>query len=496
MSKRNKICSHVVQGEIRKKYEQFSGNNGFLGCPITDELPTPDGVGRYNHFKGGSIYWHPKTGAHEIHGDIRRKWADLGWEKSFLGYPTSDHSKTADQKGRFVHFQRGSIYWHPKTGAHVVKGGIKRKWAQFGKVKGLLGYPVTDELATPDRKGRFNHFQGGSIYWHPDTGAHEIHGAIRNKWASLGWEKSFLGYPVTDHRKTPDGKGRYVHFQGGSIYWHPKTEAYVVKGEIRKKWAELGWEKGFLKYPATDELTTPDGTGQYNHFQGGSIYWYPGLGAYEVHGAIRDKWAKLGWEKGLYGYPVTDELRRSSGLRYSVFENGVIAWKKKDGAFEMEPSTKVSKSQSEKQLNFLIAQEIKKISGYEFKPIGNARLIAVHARFQRNGEFFPKVVQIHQDFDIVGHPAKMYLDFFAAIVIENDRVYVRVVDIHKDGDVDAVIDFFTFGLSELIADALGNDEVANYLRQKPCIPIKLFDNQPVLAVIPRTNLTIDAFIAN
>ena len=38
----------------------------------------------------------------------------------------------------------------------------------------------------------------GSIYWTPSTGAWSIHGAIRAKWASLGWERSCLGYPVSD----------------------------------------------------------------------------------------------------------------------------------------------------------------------------------------------------------------------------------------------------------------------------------------------------------
>ena len=55
-----------------------------LGRPASDERPTPDGVGRFRHFERGSIYWHPATGAHEVHGLIRQKWAELGWELSFL----------------------------------------------------------------------------------------------------------------------------------------------------------------------------------------------------------------------------------------------------------------------------------------------------------------------------------------------------------------------------------------------------------------------------
>src|SRR5690606_30198499 len=152
-------------------------------------------------------------------------------------------------------------------------------------------------IKTPDGAGRYNVFQGGSIYWHPSTGAFEVHGAIREKWAELGWEAGLLGYPLTDELKTPDGGGRFNHFQNGSIYWTPQTGAHEVHGAIRDKWAETGWEAGPLGYPTTDESKTPDGVGRFNHFQNGSIYWTSETGAHEVRGAIRDKWAETNWEK-------------------------------------------------------------------------------------------------------------------------------------------------------------------------------------------------------
>jgi hypothetical protein len=42
-----------------------------------------------------------------------------------------------------------------------------------------------------------------------------IHGAIRAKWASLGWERSCLGYPVSDEFGIPNG--RQSNLQGGWI---------------------------------------------------------------------------------------------------------------------------------------------------------------------------------------------------------------------------------------------------------------------------------------
>ncbi|WP_235840642.1 LGFP repeat-containing protein [Corynebacterium liangguodongii] len=66
---------------------------------------------------------------------------------------------------------------------------------------------------------------------------------------------------------------------------------------IRDKWAAQGWETGPLGYPTTDELTTPDGKGKYNHFQNQSIYYSPPGGVHTISGKIRDYWAKAGWEK-------------------------------------------------------------------------------------------------------------------------------------------------------------------------------------------------------
>ncbi|WP_460443902.1 LGFP repeat-containing protein, partial [Amycolatopsis cihanbeyliensis] len=161
----------------------------------------------------------------------------------------------------------------------------------------------------------------------PDTGAHGVWGEIRKKWAALDWERGPMGYPTTDEVATPDGVARYNHFtKNASIYWTPDTGAHGVWGEIRKKWAALDWERGPMGYPTTDETKTPDGVGRYNHFtKGGSIYWSPGNGAHEIYGLIKKRWASLGWEKSYLGYPTSGEYSVPGGRRNN-FEHGYIRW--------------------------------------------------------------------------------------------------------------------------------------------------------------------------
>jgi hypothetical protein len=152
--------------------------------------------------------------------------------------------------------------------------------------------------------------------------------AIQQKYSELGGEGSILGKATTGLSQCPDGVGYYIHYEHGSIYWSPSTGAHEVHGAIREKWASIGWERSLLGYPTTDE-TDASGGGKYNDFERGSIYWKRSVGAHEIHGLIRQFWQNAGAERSRFGYPISDESKRQvpgSGDRFSDFENGVIYW--------------------------------------------------------------------------------------------------------------------------------------------------------------------------
>jgi uncharacterized protein with LGFP repeats len=129
-------------------------------------------VGRFQRFTKGAVYWSPYSGAQEIHGAIHRHWAALGWERSPLGYPTTDETSTPDQTGRFNHFQYGSIYWTPTTGAWEVHGPILEAYEAVKGPRSRLGYPKSDVVPTP--AGARSVFQGGMIVWSAATGRTSI----------------------------------------------------------------------------------------------------------------------------------------------------------------------------------------------------------------------------------------------------------------------------------------------------------------------------------
>lgn len=100
----------VVYGEIARRYQACGGPAGGLGAPVTHELDAGDGVGRYNDFERGSVYWSPTTGAHEVHGNIGMQWVAEGRCTGRLGYPVTDELARPGG-GAYQFFQRGALRW-------------------------------------------------------------------------------------------------------------------------------------------------------------------------------------------------------------------------------------------------------------------------------------------------------------------------------------------------------------------------------------------------
>lgn len=225
---------------------------------------------------------------------------------------------------------RGLGYGFTDPGRSATVGAIGAHWAALGGSGSVLGPPRTVESVASTAGTAVQWFRNGRMYWHPATGAHEVHGAIAGRYVGLGSVTSFLGFPVTDETGTPDGTGRFNHFAGdGSIYWTPGTGAQVVRGAIRAKWASLGWERGFLGYPVTDEVAVPGGRA--SSFRGGGVYWSGATGAHEVHGAILGRYLALGGPGGVLRLPVSDEYPVAGGRR-SDFQGGWIRWDATTGA--------------------------------------------------------------------------------------------------------------------------------------------------------------------
>lgn len=262
--------------------------------------------------RGQSVWSVPVNGR----APVRHLHGDYGRIRSLL--PTADGrlfvaTSNGNNSDRIVLVDAGPMVpdTHP----------IDWRYAAIGA--GVLGIEDGGPWCGLSDGGCFSRFQNGSIYWSPTTGAHFTRGVIRAEWGSLGWETGFLGYPVSDEICGLTRGGCYQQFQGGTMYWSFPTGAHFTRGAIRARWGQTGWERGVLGYPTSHEFCGLRDRGCFQTFQNGSVYWSPASGAHPVRGALRDIWARSGWENGRWGYPTSEEAC-TPGHCWQSFQGGVM----------------------------------------------------------------------------------------------------------------------------------------------------------------------------
>jgi GH25 family lysozyme M1 (1,4-beta-N-acetylmuramidase) len=112
----------------------------------------------------------------------------------------------------------------------------------------------------------------------------------------------------------------------GSLRSFASGYSVNLQSTIGATWAATGGGDGKLGYPVTNEICGLTGGGCYQGFQGGTIHYAPGIGAYATWGGIRTTWGNLGYEKGKLGYPVENPGCNDSGAAcVQNFEHGSIS---------------------------------------------------------------------------------------------------------------------------------------------------------------------------
>ena len=262
--------SAPVKGDIAVKRDQ----SPWLGKKLIaeEEWVCPDKVGRFAPYENGSVYWTPATKACALSKEMLDKYATVGYEAGFLKYPITDVADSASGKGRYQIFQGGSMYWTEKNGTRIVTGAIGSKWAETNWEHGELGMPISDEIKLPDEKGVIQVFEGGHIYYSPDTGAHIIKGLIWDRFSKEDYEK-YLGYPTTDEIGFPTRQGKFQIFQFGHIYWlDGRDKAFAVYSDFMDLYERMGYENGRLGFVISNKERV-EGTENtwVQHFEGGTI---------------------------------------------------------------------------------------------------------------------------------------------------------------------------------------------------------------------------------
>jgi SpoIID/LytB domain protein len=153
---------------------------------------------------------------------IMTRWSRIGGTKSQLGDVRS--SEFAVASGSAQRFQRGRIFYSPKTGAKELYGPILRAYNRAGGPKSALGFPRTPVR----RRGEDSlaRFQNGGIYLNVPAAPVVVNGAIYRRYLAEGGFRSGLGWPTTSNRAVP--RGQRVDYEHGYILWIRRTGATRV----------------------------------------------------------------------------------------------------------------------------------------------------------------------------------------------------------------------------------------------------------------------------
>jgi len=138
---------------------------------------------------------------------INRRWLNGGGQHGLLGAPQGDVVRD-DSGGLRQDFQT------------LISGG------GYGQVS--VPPSVTIERAMCDQPSKWQPTLPitTSLFASPKTGVHYVVGEIRNAFLQAGGTKEF-GYPITDEVATPDGLGLMTRFERGTIYWYPGQNAAI-----------------------------------------------------------------------------------------------------------------------------------------------------------------------------------------------------------------------------------------------------------------------------
>jgi hypothetical protein len=143
---------------------------------------------------------------------INRRWSNLGGPSGLLGRAVGPRRKLVD----------GGLQQDFET---LVSGG------GYGQISVAPGTKILAPMCNEQTKHPKADLKvESSIFASPRTGAHYVMGEIRRLFLEQGGVARF-GYPVTDEVPTPDGMGLMTRFEKGTVFWYAGRSAEI--GEPR-----------------------------------------------------------------------------------------------------------------------------------------------------------------------------------------------------------------------------------------------------------------------
>ena len=242
------------------------GANGWIGAATSGVQASAKG-GVFQSFEHGVGYWSPATGAQFVGEPVLSAWGGYGYQTGSMGYPRSGGVVGIDGSRHQI-FEGGIAYWRPGGRVSFIHGSILSAWAASGWERSWLGLPTSNETAST-KGGVFQRFEHGVGYWSPATGAQFVGEPVLSAWGGYGYQTGSMGYPRSGGVVGIDGS-RHQIFEGGIAYWRPGGRVSFIHGSILSAWGASGWERSKVGLPTGRAVRQANGT-MTQTFEKGSI---------------------------------------------------------------------------------------------------------------------------------------------------------------------------------------------------------------------------------
>ena len=242
------------------------GANGWIGAATSGVQASTKG-GVFQSFEHGVGYWSPATGAQFVGEPVLSAWGAYGYQTGSMGYPRSG-GVVGVGGSRHQIFEGGIAYWRSGGRVSFIHGSILNAWAASGWERSWLGLPTSNETAST-MGGVFQRFERGVAYWSPATGAQFVGEPVLSAWGAYGYQTGSMGYPRSGG-VVGVGGSRHQIFEGGIAYWRSGGRVSFIHGSILNAWAASGWEHSKVGLPAGRAVRQADGT-MTQTFEKGSI---------------------------------------------------------------------------------------------------------------------------------------------------------------------------------------------------------------------------------
>ncbi|AGG66209.1 hypothetical protein H924_03815 [Corynebacterium callunae DSM 20147] len=206
----------------------------------------------------------------------------------------------------------GSIYWHPNVGAHALTLYGMRQWGTLGWEAGPLGYPVSGPVDINIPLTQMQRFEGGDTYYNALTGG-SVWGDIKKRYDEMGGSTHSIGIPITNEQSA-GSEYLYNNFSNGTISWRSDRETRFMYKATQAVWEANGRENGVLGFPLSDEFADIPGVKHRVKFNDGEIFWGGILGAIALNGNAYAAWKSFE-ENSPLGYPI--------GLNFDPLVNAI-----------------------------------------------------------------------------------------------------------------------------------------------------------------------------